>query len=226
MNDTSTPAAEPALAALLRSATSAQHARAEGTSFVGDLVEGRLDVAAHADLLTQLHGVYVALERAAEALRHDAVGGRLVVDALARTAAIEGDLDLLRPAWRTASLLPAARRYASRVTEVAGDVTGYVAHAYTRYLGDLSGGQMIRGAVRRSYGVADDALGFYAFPGIPKPKLFKDDYRARLDALPLDVAGRRAVVEEARYAFDLNTALLTELGEAHPARAAVTSVTV
>lgn len=221
MNDTSrrvAVVAEPDLAALLRSATSEQHARAEGTPFVGDLVEGRLGVAAHADLLTQLHGVYVALERAADALRHDVVGGSLVVDALARTEAIEGDLDLLRPGWRTASRLPAALRYAARVTEVAGGVTGYAAHAYTRYLGDLSGGQMIRSAVRRSYGVPDDALRFYSFPGIPKPKLFKDDYRARLDALPLDAAGRRAVVEEARHAFDLNTALLTELGQAHPAR--------
>jgi heme oxygenase len=59
-------------------------------------------------------------------------------------------------------------------------------------------------------------VAFYAFPAIPKPKPFKDLYRARVDALELDAAGRAAVVEEARAAFRHNRALFAALAEVHP----------
>lgn len=210
------------LATLLRSATRAEHARAEGTTFVGDLVEGRLDVGAWTDLLRQLHGVYLAMETAAEHVRTDPGGSTLVIAALTRVPSIEHDLDRLAPAWRSEPVLPEAQDYASRVAAVGTTVPGYVAHAYTRYLGDLSGGIVIRNALRRAHGLDDDALTFFRFDVGP-PKLFKDDYRARLDALPLDDAGRAAVVAEARHAFDLNTALLTALGRRHPVGALTTA---
>jgi heme oxygenase len=93
----------------------------------------------------------------------------------------------------------------------------YVAHSYTRYLGDLSGGQVIGRMVQRHYGVADEGVGFYAFPQIPKPKPFKDLYRERVDALALTPAERELVVEEARAAFRHNRALFAALGEVHRA---------
>lgn len=58
-------------------------------------------------------------------------------------------------------------------------------------------------------------MSFYSFPAIPKPKLFKDEYRARLDALPFDAAERARVAAEAQVAFDLNTAVFSELGAVH-----------
>lgn len=212
---------DPGLAALLRSTTARAHERAEGTPFVAALVDGSLPLAGYVDLLTQLHGVYAALEGAAEAVRRDPAGARVALPGLARTPSIENDLEhLVGPGWRTdLRVLPATRRYVDRVTGVGADVGGWVAHAYTRYLGDLSGGRVLRGALARHHGLPDDALRFYDFPDLPRPKVFKDDYRARLDALPLDPRAREAVAAEAEVAFDLNTELLTELGRIHlPAR--------
>ena len=96
-----------------------------------------------------------------------------------------------------------------------------VAHLYTRYLGDLSGGQILRRAVARAYDLAPpggtqldakDGVAFYDFHAIgPSTKLrrFKDAYRATLDRL--DVADPDLVVSEAVDAFRRNTALLKEL---------------
>lgn len=208
----------PGLAALLRSETARAHERAEGTAFVGALVDGTLPLAGHVDLLAQLHGVYAALERAAVGHRRTPHGAQVAPAGLDRAPAIAHDLAVLAPGYEV-RLLPAARAYAARVTTVGADLGAWVAHAYTRYLGDLSGGRVLRGAVQRHHGVPDDGVTFYDFPGLPKPKVFKDEYRARLDALPFDAAARAAVAVEACVAFELNTALLSELGARHlPAR--------
>ncbi|MEP7762318.1 biliverdin-producing heme oxygenase [Sanguibacter sp. 25GB23B1] len=215
--DPSALASEP-LSVHLRTATRTQHEQAEGTSFIGRLMAGELDVAAYADLATQHHTIYTALEEAELFVRADPAGATIVFDELPRVAALEADLTVLvGPGWRDeVRVLPATLRYAERLRSVAGTgVGGYVAHAYTRYLGDLSGGLAVKAILQRSYGVADDAVNFYTFPAIPKPKLFKDEYRARLDALPFDAAERDRVAEEARVAFDLNTAVFGELGAIH-----------
>ncbi|WP_250447202.1 biliverdin-producing heme oxygenase [Actinotalea sp. C106] len=206
------------LSVLLREATREQHERAESMPFVGDLVGGRLDVAAYADLQAQLHRVYTALEDAGRRVGATAVGQGMVVDSLLRVPALEADLaHLLGPRWRhQVRLLPATERYAARLDALTRDDVGlFAAHAYTRYLGDLSGGQSIRVAVGREYAVGEEGLGFYRFRDIPKPKLFKDEYRGRLDALPLDGAATEVVLAEARLAFDLNTDLFADLGGVH-----------
>jgi heme oxygenase (biliverdin-producing, ferredoxin) len=204
------------LAALLRAGTHDEHRRAESMPFVGALVEGRLDAAAYTDLLVQYRVVYAALETAGGRMRDgDRPGASLADPALDRRPALEADLtSLAGPGWQDLTVRPAGAAYAARVADVATGLPGYAAHAYTRYLGDLSGGLFIRAVLRR-HGYADDALAFYDFPAIPKPKPYKDAYRSRLDALPLDAAQQDAVVAEARVAFDLTTALLAELGEAY-----------
>ncbi len=213
------PAADAPLSVLLREGTRAEHEAAEGSPFVEELLGGRLTVAAYTDLALQLHAVYAALEEVAEDVRRTPAGAGVVFDELHRVPALEADLaHLLGPGWRErATPLPATAAYADRVRAVGADAGAYVAHAYTRYLGDLSGGQVIGRMVQRHYGVADAGVGFYAFPAVPKPKPFKDLYRARVDALPLDDAGREAVVAEARLAFRHNRTLFAALGERHRA---------
>lgn len=209
--------AAPPLSGLLRTATRVQHERAESMGFVGALMAGELTTDAYADLAAQHHVIYSALEAGGATVRSTPGGATLVLDELLRVPAIEADLThLVGPDWRDqVRILPATRRYAARLEEVAEGLVGYAAHAYTRYLGDLSGGLAIKAILQRSYGVPDEAVNFYTFPTISKPKLFKDDYRTRLDALPMSADDREGVAEEARVAFDLNTALFAELGEVH-----------
>jgi heme oxygenase len=206
------------LAAALRAATRTEHEQAEHMPFVGALMSGRLPLAAYVDLLGQHHAIYRALEAAEPFVRADAAGATVLFDGLARSPSIESDLAaLVGPSWPArVRVLPATQRYVDRLrTTAATWVGGYVAHAYTRYLGDLSGGQAIRSVLRRSMGVADDALAFYTFPALGRPKPFKDEYRARLDALPFDAAERERVLDEARVAFRLNADVFADLGAAH-----------
>lgn len=211
------PSTPSPLSTLLREGTRAEHEAAEGSAFVDDLLAGRLTVAAYADLALQLHTVYRALEEVGEAVRATPEGAGVVFDELLRVPALESDLaHLLGPAWRDAAgPVPAAVAYAAEIRAGGADTGAYVAHAYTRYLGDLSGGQVIGRMVQRHYGVPDEGVAFYAFPAVPKPKPFKDLYRARVDALPLTDAQRVAVVERARVAFRHNRALFAALGERH-----------
>lgn len=207
------------LSQLLREGTRPEHEAAEGSSFVEELLGGRLTARAYVDLALQLHAVYVALEETAELVRLAPGGAGVVFDELRRVPAIEADLEhLVGPGWRDqAAPTAATAAYAARIRSGGADVGRYVAHSYTRYLGDLSGGQVIGRMVQRHYDVADAGVGFYAFAEVPRPKPFKDLYRARVDALDLTPAERDAVVDEARAAFRHNRALFGALAERHQA---------
>ena len=115
--------------------------------------------------------------------------------------------------------LPATVRYAERIAQVAADwPAGYVAHHYTRYLGDLSGGQVIRGIAERAWGFArkGDGVRFYVFEDITNPAAFKRSYRQLLDAVPADDLEKQRMVGECKHAFTLNTAIFRALGEEFP----------
>lgn len=205
------------LSALLREGTRADHAAAETERFIEQLMSGALTRAAYADLAAQQLAVYEALEGASTGLRTDDRSAVLVFDELARVPAIERDLAFLYgPSWREEiRILPATREYADRIREVGGSLPHYAAHAYTRYLGDLSGGQIIKRMMERHYGLADGGLAFYTFPDIPKVKTFKDAYRDRLDELALGPDEVATTVSEAQLAFRLNRAVFSALAEVH-----------
>ncbi|MEU7152972.1 biliverdin-producing heme oxygenase [Streptomyces sp. NPDC045456] len=221
----STPSAHSAasvpFSTLIRTASHEQHTEAENSSFMGDLLGGKLGVTAYRRYTEQLWFVYRALEGASEALAGDPVAGPFLRPELSRTAELERDLAHLGgPSWRTGlEPLPATAAYADRVTECADRwPAGYVAHHYTRYLGDLSGGQIIRGTAEKTWGFArkGDGVRFYVFEGISNPAAFKREYRELLDALPVDDLEKQRVVDECKRAFALNTAVFRELGEEFP----------
>ena len=204
---------EVGLAARVRAMTREDHEAAETTSFVTDLMSGRLDVAAYARLASQHYFIYETLEQAGDALAGDPVAGEFVAFDLRRLPALADDLRQLRgPDWRAGlAPLPATAAYVLRLREVAfADPPAFVAHHYTRYLGDLSGGQLVRKALQREYGVTDEATRFYDFPGVPIGAV-KRRYRELLDAAPWSAAEQTNFIDEVRRAFTLNKAVFQEL---------------
>ncbi|MFI6403040.1 heme oxygenase (biliverdin-producing) [Streptomyces sp. NPDC050548] len=206
---------------VIRTASHEQHVEAETSSFMSDLLGGRLGVDAYARYTEQLWFVYEALETGAERLAADPVAGAFVQAELFRLPALERDLAHLRGAnWRSGlTALPATRAYAERVRECAELwPAGYIAHHYTRYLGDLSGGQIIRDKAERTWGFArkGDGVRFYVFEEIGNPAAFKRGYRELLDGLPVDDLEKQRVVAECKRAFALNTGVFRALGEEFP----------
>ncbi|WP_411105849.1 heme oxygenase (biliverdin-producing) [Streptomyces sp. cmx-4-9] len=210
-----------AFSTAIRLASHEQHTEAETSTFMGDLLGGRLGVDAYTRYTEQLWFVYRALEDAAADLADDPVAGPFIRPELMRVAAIERDLEHLRgPHWReSVAALPATAAYAARVAECAARWPGgYVAHHYTRYLGDLSGGQIIRDKAERTWGFArkGDGVRFYVFAGIANPAAFKRTYRGLLDAIAADDLEKQRIIDECKRAFDFNGAVFRELGEQFP----------
>ena len=197
---------------LLREATQDAHSRAETTPFVTDLMSGRLSIAAFTALAAQHQAIYAALEDLGRRVAAQSGADALVRPELERCAALTEDLRMLTGEGPVPAVLAATERYTRRLNSL-DDLTGYAAHAYTRYLGDLSGGQAIKRMMQRHYGMTDAGLAFYVFEQIEKIPPFKAAYRTALDALPLDPAGRERLVAEARAAFGYNEAVFIELGE-------------
>ncbi|MFF8531091.1 heme oxygenase (biliverdin-producing) [Streptomyces sp. SAS_267] len=218
--DTTGPAGTP-FSTLIRTASHEQHTEAETSTFMSDLLGGRLGVEAYARYTEQLWFVYEALEAETGRLAADPVAGPFLRPGLLRRTALERDLAHLRgPDWRdTLSALPATRAYADRVTECARAWPGgYVAHHYTRYLGDLSGGQIIRGRAEQTWGFSrkGDGVRFYVFEDISNPAAFKREYRELLDGVRADDLEKQRIVAECKRAFALNTGVFRALGEEFP----------
>lgn len=195
------------LSAQMREGSQAEHTAAETSSFMAKLLAGEINEAGYLAYLARMRPVYAALESTDWAAHP--VAGELIDPALDRLAALDADLAFWAPDGLPEIDSPASVAYAARVKAVGAP--GFVAHHYTRYLGDLSGGQAIGRILGRSYGLAQQGLAFYRFDAIPKPKPYKDAYRARLDALPLTPDEQAEVVDEVKVAFRLNQSLFAEL---------------
>ncbi len=198
----------------MKEGSTAEHEAAEHSPYVSELLSGRVNRRGYDDYLLRLRMIYEALEAAVRARRDDPLVAAVYDPSLERLPAIDADLDYWAPGTTRQIESPAAQVYRDRL---AGASWGgaLVAHHYTRYLGDLSGGQAIGKILDRTFGLDGAGLAFYDFPVRAKP--YKDAYRARLDELDLEDADIDRAVDEVRVAFNLNQALFNELAENLPA---------
>ncbi len=208
---------------LVRERSRASHGTSEGTSFMSDLLSGAGSRDDYIALVRQHHEIYAALEAGADRLRDDPTVAPFLSPALTRLPALSADLTfLVGDDWsERVPLLPVTERYAARIREVAASwPAGYVAHHYTRYLGDLSGGLHIGRVLARRFGFDTNGIGFYLFDQIADPAAFKDTYRAQLDAVAWDDPERERVVDEVLAAYRFNTAVFVALDQARGTRTA------
>jgi heme oxygenase len=182
------------------------------------LLGGKLERESYALLLRNLHALYAALESALTRHAVHVAVAPIVFPALFRQAALAADLAALHgPGW--ADELPlqaAAQRYVARLQQLDQQQPALlVAHAYVRYLGDLSGGQMLRKIVVRSFRLAgDEGSRFYDFGDVATVRSHLHAVRAGLSTLAADAARIDELVAEARWAFGLHAELFVELGTA------------
>lgn len=205
----------------LRERTWTSHGQSEGATFMHDLMSGKGSREDYVALVVQHYFIYEALEAVADAMVADPVAGRFITPQLTRMPALVADLEfLLGKDWEEASApLPSTVRYVDRIRTVANWPGGFVAHHYTRYLGDLSGGQHIYKVMQKRFGFDTNGIGFYLFDQIADPKDFKDTYREQLDAVAWDDVERERVIDEVLTAYRLNTEVFEDLSAAKAAAA-------
>ena len=209
--------------AALRERSSGAHSGSEGAGFMSDLIKGDGTRDDYIALVSQHWFIYEALEGAAERMRRDPVASVFISEKLTRLPALAADLEfLIGPDWRERIVpLPTTQRYVDRINQVGATWPGgFVAHHYTRYLGDLSGGLFIGKLMQRRFGFDTNGIGFYIFGDIADPKAFKDVYRDQLDAAPWDDAEKERVIDEVLRAYQFNTDLFEDLARAKAEAAA------
>jgi heme oxygenase len=186
------------------------HVEAERTGIIRDLLRGEASREGYVLLLRNLLPAYQTMERGLERHRGSPRLGALARYRLDRAPAIQSDLTALcGKRWnRDIPLLAAGEAYAERIAEAAeGEGARLIAHAYTRYLGDLSGGLILQQLLARSLELRSSELSFYDFPRFSNLDALKAGYRKALDRAGAQVRDGDAVVEEGAVAFTLNIEL-------------------
>lgn len=191
----------------LRARTRDLHREAERSGILRELLHRRASRAGYALLLRNLHPVYAAMEGAL-ILHRNAPGVRRIPLGLGRMHAIESDLRALAGQdWETTlPLLKEAAGYAVRIVTSVQRLPGaLIAHAYVRYLGDLSGGQVLKRLLAEAPGLAADELSFYDFGGEVDAESRTAAYLGAIEAAGRELEPRmEEIVEESAEAFRWN----------------------
>jgi len=226
------------LSAILRESTKAAHDKIQHSSGAAKLLSGELSKESYVHFLMMLHHIYSALEESLDLhSTHPMIEPVYNPTLLRRAPALSADIATLlgvsESSWDShpihLSLLASPSKgmtaYVDRILSISnsGDPTPLVAHAYVRYLGDLSGGQNIRHILAKAYGLketdavgAGDGLEFYRFKelgsasgvkmaSIGEMKRIKDWFRRGMDeGAGDDVQVKAAIAQEASAVFFYN----------------------
>ena len=194
--------------------TKKSHSMAENTSFVTSFLRGVVSKESYRTLVSNLYFVYSALEDVATHLKDDPTVSPILFDELNRHKPLAEDLDFFYGESWHKEIYPsdATKVYIDRIREVGRTEPHlFVGHHYTRYMGDLSGGQILKGIAQKSLKLGDEAFNFYDFKDIESSVKFKNNYRETLNNLPLSQSQVDGIITEANYAFRLNMYMFEEL---------------
>lgn len=214
------------LATQLREGTKHSHTAAENTAFMKCFLKGIVEWEPFRKLVADLYFVYRTLEAEMRRHRDHPVVGPMYFPELEREANLAKDLAFYYgDNWQNEiEASPEGINYVNRIQELSNTEPALlIAHAYVRYMGDLSGGQSLKNIVRSALNLpADKGTALHEFEQIPTVearRAFKAKYRDALNSLPVDEALAQKIVDEANLAFQMNRNVVHELEPA--VRAAV-----
>ncbi|MEM7553941.1 MAG: heme oxygenase (biliverdin-producing) [Cyanobacteria bacterium P01_A01_bin.84] len=203
------------LALKLRTGTHKAHTEAENLGLMKCFLKGVVDRECVAKFFGNLYFVYSEMEAAVEKHKQHPVVGKLYFPELNRKANLEKDLEFYYgDSWyRQITPSPAAQNYINRIRNLSGNQPELlIGHTYTRYMGDLSGGQMLQQIIQTTLKLEGyQGTSFYHFEQISDKKAFKNKYREALDAVPVDNVTVDKIVIEANHAFNANMQMAKEL---------------
>lgn len=204
----------------LRVSTQKVHSIAEQTGFIRGFLRGTASHASYLQLLTDLLPVYEEMEAQLDRLSQIDYPqmANFHMPELYRSRSLRRDIDFIRDTFLSDSpeIIPSqfSINYVRRVKYISNssEPRALAGHLYTRYLGDLSGGQILARIARNAMQLDDGrGLDFYAFPKIDSIAATKKRFRAALDCFDGNSALEQLVTEEAVLSFQHNIAIFNGL---------------
>lgn len=203
------------LAKQLREGTTKSHSMAENVSFVKSFLGGVVDKKSYRKLLANLYFVYTAIEEEIENNQQNQAIQVIYFPELYRQKSLIQDLNYYYGSDWHNCIEPskAAKNYVERIHDIGKNQPELlVAHAYTRYMGDLSGGQILKKIAQSAMQLSgNQGTAFYDFETIEDDKVFKKFYREALDRIPVNDVQIEQIIAEANLAFNLNMRMFQEL---------------
>lgn len=198
----------------IKEGTKKSHTMAENTGFITCFLKGVVEKKSYVKLMSDLYHVYSTMEEEFERHKDHEILSKIYYPELFRKQSIEKDLEYyLGSDWRdNVTQTPSCKEYVSKIKEVSDIFPELlISHHYTRYIGDLSGGQILKGIAKTALQVDDAGMNFYIFTNIPDEKKFKEEYRNTLDSLPFEQETIDSIIVEANNAFKYNMKVFKEI---------------
>ncbi|MCZ8343784.1 MAG: biliverdin-producing heme oxygenase [Leptospira sp.] len=204
------------IASLLREGTAEKHRETEQVPYMKAIFRGGLDPQTYTNQLVNLLHVYTLMEALFTKHKADPIVSQVYFPELFRENSLKEDIQFFQKQFGTKvnpEITPATQAYKSHIQKIADTQPALlVAQSYVRYLGDLSGGQIIKKMIVKSFGLTgSDGTAFYEFPDIADHNAFKGMYREKMDTLPMNESEIQNLISEAKITFDLNKNLFQEL---------------
>ncbi len=203
----------------LRQATKKVHSLAEQTNYIKGFLRGTADIDSYTQLLTDLQPIYIAMEDSICESRDGASALKeFYLPEIFRSEKLAQDIDYLKTLRTSNNRIrpsPASNIYEKRIKEVSSTSPAkLIGHIYTRYLGDLAGGQILARIASRSMGLSESGggLDFYNFGGKEANKRLKLQLKSTIDAAGETLKeNHTGITEEAVLAFQYNIRLFEML---------------
>lgn len=199
----------------LKEKTKEIHRNAERHEFLSHLMSKKKSLSneAYCQFLKDLELVYSTLEKCLKNCSDKNYIAPICIEEIFREGPISEDLQAFPSVKVEAS--PVAIQYQTHLLELAEKSPHLlIAHAYTRYLGDLNGGQYIKGAVQRKWPEIA-CTEYYNFePWLqktPEAESIRDlanMYGETLNNLNLSTHEKKEVADEALKAFEFAIELM------------------
>jgi len=190
---------------------------AENTGFVACFLKGVVEKKSYRKLISDLYFVYSAMEEEIDRLVYEnhPIIKNIGFKELFRKETLKNDLKFYYGNnWKNLiEISDSAKSYVDRIRFVAKESPELlVGHHYTRYIGDLSGGQILKKIAKKALNInGNEGLDFYEFSMISDEKQFKKSYSDTLNQLPINQEVADQIIEEANKAFTYNMKMFKEL---------------
>ena len=194
----------------VKSETASLHEQAERRPFISSLMGGSLNVRGYARYVQALQPVYQALEEAMINIQDPIVG---VFDHRGLDRSDRMIADLASFGLSVDSRASAAtRKYCEVISASAMAPHRLLAHHYTRYLGDMAGGQAISRLMQRHYNIDPGSLSYYDFAALGDTHHYRKQYKNLLDLIAWTPIEKSEYIVESQISYQLNIELFDELG--------------